>query len=548
MTTTTTAEVARRKGSAPVAMTFADDLRAAILDELTASTSTRWPSPKYARDPVLFAREILGVEPWSAQVEILEAVRDHARVAVRSGHKIGKSNSAAILALWYWCAHEDARVVMTSTTARQVDQILWRELRMMRSRAGRCVACRTAHPSGPVPCPHAALIGGEIGELARTGLKSEDFREIVGFTAREAEAVAGVSGKHLLYIVDEASGVPDEIYEAIEGNRAGGARIVLFGNPTRTQGEHFLAFHSKKNLYKCITVSSESTPNVITGKPIVPGLATREWIEEKRQEWGETSPQYMVRIKGEHVLGEDGKIFSLHAITQSEERWYETEAAGRLFIGLDPAGATGLGDETAIVARRGLKMIALRTGHGLDEHGHEARILAMIDELALPRELPVIVMDRSGPIGTAVYSRLLMLAQGKRPRFELIGLIAGTRAMRKPQVYGTVRDELVANLAGWVRDGGAVMTDDKLAAEMHEFDWTEDVRAKLKATPKEQIRSKLKRSPDRFDALALACWEPLALSDDERPFAEAKPSRPRDDDDDLAPASLDPYSGGSTWR
>src|SRR5204862_354817 len=145
-------------------------------------------------------------------------------------------------------------------------------------------------------CPHSVVIEEEPGELARTGLKSVDFREIVGFTAREAEAVAGISGRNLLYILDEASGIPDEIYEAIEGNRAGGARVVLLGNPTKTTGEFFDAFHAKARFYKTITVSSEQTPNVVTGRDEIPGLATRAWIEEKREEWRPDSALYKVRV------------------------------------------------------------------------------------------------------------------------------------------------------------------------------------------------------------------------------------------------------------
>src|SRR5690606_31880088 len=142
---------------------------------------------------------------------------------------------AGLLAHWFYGSFDDARVIMTSTTARQVDQILWREVKMLRARSGWCVACkrgnqrrREENPINPEliarPCQHSALIREVPGELARTGMKSADFREIVGFTAKEAEAVAGISGRNLLYIVDEASGVAQAIFEAIEGNRAGGAR------------------------------------------------------------------------------------------------------------------------------------------------------------------------------------------------------------------------------------------------------------------------------------------------------------------------------------
>ena len=312
--------------------------------EALADERIKWPSKKYRDDPVGFAHDILGVEPWAKQVEILEALRDHRRVAVRSGHKTGKSNSMGIAALWFYCSWPDARVVMSSTTSRQVDTILWRELTMLNARGGRCLSCKRelkalmdsgvhqidAEEQIPKPCAHSALIDGEIGRLARTGMRSVDFRTISGFTAKEAEAVAGISGRNLLFLIDEASGVPDEIFEAFEGNRAGGARIALFSNPTNTVGEFFDAFHSKAELYHCIKVSSKETPNVVEGRVVIPGLAELDWCVEKAKEWGENSPQYRVRVEGDFPVGEDGRIFTLQAILEAEQRWEDVDADGRL--------------------------------------------------------------------------------------------------------------------------------------------------------------------------------------------------------------------------
>lgn len=577
-----TVSIARRRRRNPPPAerrTVADEWRTRILAQLAATTGVRFPDRYWWDHPVEFFGRILGVEPWSKQVEILEAVRDHERVAVRSGHKVSKSHSAAGIAACYYCSFPDARVVMSSTTSRQVDQILWRELRMMRARSGRCVACKAADPDGrriPRPCPHSALIEGELGGLARTGLKSDDFREIVGFTAREAEAVAGVSGRHLLYIIDEASGVPDEIFEAIEGNRAGGARIVLFSNPTRTQGEFFDAFTAKKDFYHGVAVSSEETPNVTSGKRLIPGLATREWIEEKRREWGEDSPIYRVRVKGEFVLGEDGRIFSIHTIATAEQRWRDdtcdvcegagtigeskkicvtcrgsgqATAAGRLFIGLDPAGPTGSGDETVFCVRRGLKMRALNAHLGLTDDAHLAHALSLIDAHRLPRETPVIVMDSEGEVGWNVYQKLKEHLDEKQnrkaPPFELVRVRSSDKAVRRPHVYDRVRDELAANLEAWFRDGGMILEDAKLAKELHTLTWEQAVNGRLKLISKKAIRKILGRSPDRYDALVLACWEPLSLQEDELP-PSAKGAAADDDDDDVP--ALDPYSGGDTWR
>lgn len=584
MTTSRATEVTRRRRDGSTPTTFADDLAQSLLAMVSAETRIVFPSSRYRDDPAAFCREILGFDPWAKQVEILEAVRDHRRVAVRSGHKVGKSSGAAALALWYWASYPDARVVMTSTTSRQVDQILWRELRMRVARSGRCLACITADPDGrriPRPCPHSTILVDDVHvvcrELARNGLKSDDFREIVGFTAREAEAVAGVSGKHLLYIVDEASGVPDIIYEAIEGNRAGGASILLIGNPTRTSGEHYEAFAKKKHLYHCITVSSEETPNAVSGECLVPGLAEREWIEEKKLEWGETSPQYLIRVKGVHAENEDGCIFSVHAIVQAEQRWYELELEattgarryrGRLFVGIDPAGATGTGDESAFVVRRGQQVLRLVTMRGLTAEAHMAHALGLMSDLEEPEDRaletsPVLVIDRSGSVGAELYGTLRAHlgqyeAVGAAPPFRLIGVRSSDKPERRPDVYGTLRDELAASVEQWMREGGAILEDARLAAELHALRWTEDVRKRLKVTPKDELRKVLDRSPDRYDALALATWEPAWLRPGfARPEAAAPaPSAPsatgsaapvhvaREETD----RAMDPYSAEDAWR
>ncbi len=565
-------QIKRGRGGRPIAqmVTVEEDWGAYGLARLNVATSIRFPSSRYQKDPVAFFREILGVEPWEKQVALLEAVRDYDRVACKSGRRVSKSHTAGGTALWWYASHPDARVVMSSTTARQVDAILWRELSMLRARAGRCVSCKAeiadmidrgvpavvAEQRIARPCPHSAIIDGEIGMLARTGLKSDDFREIWGFTASQAEAVQGIAGSRLLFIIDEASGVPQPIYDAIEGNRAGGAKVLLLGNPTRNEGEFFDAFHSKSRHaksratdgigYHNITISSTDSPNVKEGRVVVPGLATSEFIREREIEWGRDSAMFKVHIEGEFAIAEEGKIFSVHAIGEAEQRWHETPEIGRLYIGLDPAGESGSGDETVFAIRRGAKLIDLVSHRGLNDEQHLVHALALMHRYALPRETPVLVYDREGSIGSALQGKVRDYLERHPKSFDGVAIRASDRAIRNPRIYDRIRDELAANLEAWFRDGGAIPEDVKLAAELHSLEWKQAINGRLKVTPKDALRKHLGRSPDRYDALALACWEPLSLRDSAATTAGSSSERHMVDAYEQ-PSGMDPYAGSSQW-
>ena len=495
-------------------MTFAHSFLVAARQKLKEATSISFPCVQYQDDPVGFCRDILGVEPWDKQVEILEAVRDNKRVSVRSGHKVGKSHSAACIVLWYFCSFPDARVVMTSTTSRQVEDILWRELRMVMARAGLCVECKEANKKLSRkdqirrPCPHSVIIPETPAERSGTGMQSDDFRKVTGATAKQPEAVAGVSGYNLLYIVDEASGVPGIIFEAMQGNMAGGGRMVMFSNPTKCVGEFFDSFNGKKDFYKTIHISSTDTPNYKEGRTIIPGLCERDYVEEKKKEWGENNPQYRVRIAGDFPTHEEGKIFSVGDIMESELRWHEADSDGRLYIGLDPAGARGTGDEIVFFPTRGFKGFPPVYRQGLTPERYVDEILTIIRSLNLDEQpLPLVVVDKLGPIGNEIFYFLKnWIDRTPVAHFELLGVAASDKARREPMIYGTVRDELTESLCRWVLDGGGIPENGKLSAEMHCMEWTSDVSGRLKVTPKDAIKKLLGRSPDTYDALALAVW------------------------------------------
>lgn len=507
----------------------------------------KWPDPRYLDDPAKFFIEVLAFRPWSKQIEIAEALVTHDRVAVGSSHKIGKSALCASIGLWWYAAKDEARVIQTSRTSRQIDEILWREMRTRWRTAerGLCYHCARLErvTRRQVQCCHTSPLEGDMSVIARSGLRADDLRQIIGFTGKDAEAVAGISSPALLYECDEASGIPQEIFAAIEGNRAGGAKILLLGNPTRNEGEHFDALHTKA--YVRFTISAFDTPNVIAGWQVIPGTATRSWVDEKKEEWGEDSPEYLVRVLGKHAMGEEGRTLSLQAIQDAQDAWYDTPAEGRLFVGLDVAGPGAQGDESVWAPRRGKKVISLHVHRGLTEEAHLLQTLAILSEFRLDNEPPpVVVLDSEGDVGHKVATVLRAYADDHPNAFVLVAFKSSQNAVKNPVVYDKLRDDAHANMVKWVRSGGTVPPDSKLATELHAPSWyASRYSAKMKVTPKDELRKRLKRSPDRMDAVILSCWETAAVEEDAPHGSGQTAGSNVYEDLDQGAIAMDPYGG-----
>jgi hypothetical protein len=489
---------------------------------------------KYQGDPVAFVREVIGEEPMPHQCEIMMAVAEgrEVKVAVRSGQKTGKTKLVVWLALWFWASFPLARVFMTASTAPQVNRVLWAELRRTMLIAKRR--------------------GTDFGELPQNperGLLAEDTRSIQGFTTRTIEAMAGLSGENMLFIGDEASSFEADMAQAIEGNTAGGARIIWISNPTRAEGPFYDCFFSRKAWWRIFHLSSEDLAKQNAERGIkVPGVATLSTIERWKEEYGEESPFYVVRARGDFVLDEQAKCISLHNILQAQARYEEAPEEGPLSIGVDPAGDKGEGDEWAFSIVRGFKLLGLYTFRGLTEDAAIAQALGFLKESRRGDETPQFVIDSEGPIGSAFYGRMRALGLHKEIHdppnaFKVYGVKGSVPARRAPELYERVRDELWAGLAMWMKEG-AITKDHKLEEELYAPGFEVSVLGKRKATHKDILREKLGRSPDRADSMCLAVWSPspwVREEDPKLPNTEVNvgPGADTDNEGD----GLDPYDG-----
>ncbi len=526
MTTPRKAVVARDRAS-PRTATLGSDFREALRAVVLRLDTVSFPSTRWQNDPVLFAWEVLGIRLRDYQVMMLEAMMHHQRTTIRSGQKCGKTLCICIAALWFYCSFADARVICTANTKEQIDRVIWRQIRKLVRGA-------------VIP------IDGELGDHARTGLHSADFREITGYTSAEVEAVSGVSGRNLLYLIDEASALGAVLAEAIEGNCAGGrARVVYISNPTRNEGP-FYDSHMRpggEETWHRIHINCEDVAGVRwfnreNGRkecvqvrpPENDGLAGELADAAQIRKWGMDeypvgSAFYTVRVRGEFVRNETGKAITLDTITCSQKRHEAASDTGPLRIGLDPAGPGKAGDEWAFVAVKGVKVVVVDAVSGLSDDQAIEKLREIIRAHRNVGERPRVNVDAEGPIGWSFFTRLkgiANVAQGEHG-FDCYAVRGSGKATRKPQLYPRVRDELYARLNEWLKDEGAIPLDHKLEQDLHAPTWIGQLDGRNKLLDKIEVRKVLGRSPDRGDALALAVWTPMAYADDGPASPEPRP-------------------------
>lgn len=442
---------------------------------------------KYRDDPVLFARDILGVRCWSKQAEILRLAAAHNRVSVASGHKCGKSKAVAILALWWFATRHEARVILLAPSYRQITEIVWREIKA--TLAGSRIK-----------------FDAEVFTNPEQGIRSRDGRQIFGFSTDSKERVAGFSG-NILYVLDEASGILDEVHEVVSTNPGG--TVVMISNPTRTSGVFFDSHHTGSTdnggIWHTLHISSE---DAAAENPAIPGvtpvrykykfLANREWIEARRQEYGDTSPYYDVRVRGRFPRQSDNAVIAAEDVDASVARWPEARPSGRLEIGVDVAryGA----DDSVIAPRRGFYAYEMIEVHGWNAVAVANKVREVCRSMGAPGERPLVKIDTSNGYGSAVAD--ILREDGDKDIVDV-----GASDSATDTHYARRRDEVWFALNSWLKSGGAIPKDTRLIGELKAPTYKADERGRFKVESKPELRLRLQRSTDKADALALAVFD-----------------------------------------
>lgn len=440
---------------------------------------------RWRDDPAAFAREALGIEPWSRQRDVFAAVASRPRVVTRSGHKVSKSCSIGCLALWWVCTRPRAKVVLSSTVADQLKNILWPELKRL-------------HENARVP------IGGKLAGDYHGGLWFADGRAVIALKSEDTkpEAFAGISSPHLLYLIDEASGFPEALLEAAQGNVAGGGRIAAFGNPTRTSGWFFDAFHTRRDEWFPLHIDSRESPNITGAEPPIPGLATAEW-EALMAKSGRESPIYQVRVAGTFPKSGDLVVVGLGLLEESLARDPSTLRDGPMRLGLD-VGRTG-DDPSVLAAVRGDRCFPLRQTTNREGDDLAGWVLEQLREMRRDGVLelsakPECRIDVIG-VGASAYDHL------KYSR-ELVAIpVNVARSPMDPTRFCTARDEVWFAGAEWLDEGGVPPADDtELHGELTAARYKFDGKGRYDVASKDEMKKALRRSPNKADALNLAVY------------------------------------------
>ncbi len=441
---------------------------------ISAPTKEAKFAARIAADPVFFQKEILGGgDLWHRQAELFEAVKNNRRVAIKAGYNLGKTYSIARLALWFLYSKPHSIVITTASTNRQVKTLLWGEI-------------RKAHRNARVP------LGGQ---LDLTTLRIDEDWYAIGFSTDEPTNVQGFHARRVMVVIDEASGVDQEIVESLEGAISGDdCRMVMVGNPLTPTGAFYQAF--KSPAWHKVSISCLEHPNVVEGKEIIQGMVTREWVEDKKKRWGEESPLYVSRVLGEFPEGAGDALIPIALVDRAKVNVLHNTDGLPVEAGLDIAD--GGGDESVFTVKRGGKVLAQVFWSNMDTMGTCGRAVQLCNEWGVS----MLKTDPIG-IGAGVTARLKELHEEGVLKSSVAGVNVAEKS-NNPEMFDIKRDEIFYGLADRFKDGeidlSAIQDSEELFSQLVSI-------KKDKPTSKGQLKVAKKdhsNSPDRADSLALA--------------------------------------------
>ena len=462
---------------------------------------------EYQNDWNRMASELFRVRLDEDQMRILSAIQKNRRVSVRSGHARGKDYVAALASLCFLYSYYPSKVINTAPTNRQVQDIMMTEIRKIHNQA-------------------VVKLPGEITSSRIRFINEPDwFME--GFKTRDKakEEWSGFHSPNIMIVITEASGLQQDAFDAIEGLLTGNSKLVLIFNPNQTTGEAYQSTRSPE--YMKFKLNCLNAPNVLAKKIIIPGQVDYEWVQERIRKWcqridkaefdeskfdfeweGEChrpNDLFLIKVLGEFPLESEDQLVPLSWVEMAVQRWQECNGKQpdgvKLKLGVDVAG---MGRDKTVFAYRYANYLASLESFAKSDHmetvGRAKNRIEFCNGTAY--------IDSIGE-GAGVYSRgieqklafvSVKSSEGAKNLHDVTG--ERTFANMRAYLHWAVRDALNPQF----NSDFMLPPDDELIQEITEPRYKTHSNGEIIIEEKENIKDRLKRSPDKFDALLLTFY------------------------------------------
>ena len=361
----------------------------------------------YADHPTAFVKDIIQATPDKEQAKILESVAKNQLTTVRSGHGVGKSTVEAWVVIWFLLTRPFPKIPCTAPTQHQLFDILWAEIsKWIRNN----------------PILQKDLIWTKEKVYIK-GYPEEWFA--VARTASKPDALQGFHAEDVLYIIDEASGVEDKIFEPVLGALSTpGARLLMCGNPTQLSGFFYDSHHKNRASYTTFHIDGRNSSRV-----------SQDFVQTIIRMYGEDSDVFRVRVAGEFPLQEEDIFIPLSLVEHSIMTEYSIpQKPTLLHIGADIARFGD--DKTVIGYKANEKVTFYKKRRGQDTMKTADDIVLLGEQLVQkyqPTE-PIPIKIDDGGVGGGVVDRLRQIKRNQPERFwwmEIYPVKFGQRIQHK---------------------------------------------------------------------------------------------------------------------
>ena len=442
------------------------------LDELRA---------KYRGKLALFAKEVFGIDLWSAQAEVGQLTTHERLVYCVSANGVGKSLLAAVVLLFKLYVEGPGIVVVVAPTDRQVGHVMDQARQLWSFNA------------------RIRLPGEFFTRSLRVDMNQRWYA--LGFAGSGAGKITGLHAERLTVILDECHELESWAWEGITALMTGAENQALaIGNPGKPAGPWYQVCTGGRWVGR--SVSALEHPNLTGDGPHIPGAVSQHFIDDIAATFGKTSGVYKSRVLGEFADGADEALYLRRWLNASSERWkagVRDDDNPQPILAVDPAR---FGPDTTVVAvRRGSRLERLVSWHGLSTTDTVDRVVEVAtEEGVMPRwqkgnARGRIIVDEVG-VGGGVLDQLRKL------KYRAQGFNGG-HSPTESRKFLNLRGESYFRLRNALEDDEIHLPpDESLFEELMAHTWSVTPSGLVRLPPKETLS--LGRSPDRADAVTMA--------------------------------------------